>query len=140
MTSLFNLTSRSDIIGATASTLCFVHCLATPFLFVAQAGLTVGEELHPWWWGTLDIVFLVISFFAVYWSARHSSKRWMKSALWLSWITLSFVVLNEKLSLISLWEEAIYPPALALIVFHLYNRKYCTCGKQQCCVDEELDA
>ncbi len=140
MTGLVNIKSRSDIIGATASTLCFVHCLATPFLFVAQAGLAVGEELHPWWWGTLDIVFLVISFLAVYWSAKHSSKRWMKYALWLSWIALTFIVLNEKAALIELREEAIYVPALGLIFFHLYNRKYCTCGKEQCCVDEKMNA
>ena len=126
MTSLAKLSSRSDINGASASTLCFIHCLATPFLFVAQAGLLIGEGAHPWWWGTLDLVFLVISAVAVYWSAKHSSKRWMKYALWFSWIALCFIILNEKVHLIALWEEAIYVPALGLIFFHLYNRKYCT--------------
>ena len=63
----------------------------------------------------------------------------MKYALWLSWMVLSFVVLNEKISLIPLWEEAVYVPALALVFFHLYNRKYCTCDQEQCCADEKLN-
>ncbi len=73
MTKVVNLTSKSDFIGVAASTLCFFHCIATPLIFVAQAGSAVMEEVHPWWWGTLDIIFLVISFFAVYWSSRKSS-------------------------------------------------------------------
>ncbi len=138
MISLVNLSSRSDIIGATASTLCFIHCVATPFLFVAQAGLASAEGSHPWWWGAIDVVFLTISFFAVYWSTKNSSKRWIKYALWSSWIALSFIILNEKVSLVPLWEEAIYAPALALVFFHLYNRKYFSCGEEHCNVDENI--
>ena len=134
------LTSKSDIVGALASTLCLVHCLATPFLFVAQAGIAGAGELHPQWWGILDLVFLVISFFAIWWSAKTTSQKWMRNLLWGSWGLLALIVLNEKIHLFPLAEQAIYFPSIALIFFHLYNRKYCKCSHEQCSTDEKLNA
>lgn len=135
MNQLLNLNSNSNIIGASASTLCLIHCLATPFLFAAHAGHVHGHHEHPFWWGTLDIIFIIISFFAVYWSAKHSSKKWMQYALWISWVLLCFVIVNEKLGLVHLIEEIIYIPSLALVGLHLYNRKYCQCGDEACCAN-----
>ncbi len=129
---LLNLTSRSDIIGATASILCFVHCVATPFIFVAHAGLALGEESHPWWWGTLDIVFLVISFFAVYWSSRTTSKTWVKFAFWFFWLFLSLFLMNERLGFMHLSEELIYLPTVGLILLHFYNRRHCRHADDSC--------
>lgn len=134
------LRSKSDLIGAFASGLCLVHCLATPLLFIAQAGMVEVGEVHPQWWGLLDMVFLGISFIAIWWSAKTTSKKWIRNALWLSWAALSIVILNEKMSLFPLLEQAIYVPATALVFLHLYNRKYCNCTKGQCCVDEEWNA
>ena len=133
---LINFTSKSDVMGATASALCLVHCLAAPFLFVAQAGVAIHGEGHPHWWGVLDLVFLVISLVAVYWSAKHTSKRWVYYAFWSSWLFLTFVVMNEKLSLAPLPEVLIFIPTVALIFIHLYNRKYCGCKDEACCVPE----
>jgi len=121
----FRITSKSDIIGSTASFLCLIHCIATPFLFVAQAEIIGHGEAHPAWWGFLDIVFLVISYFAVWWSSKTTSKSWIRYALWISWGVLTLIILNEKLSLVPLPEVAIYAPAISLIVLHLYNRKHC---------------
>ena len=129
--------SKSDVIGAWASGLCLIHCLATPFLFVAQAGLISHGESHPQWWGILDVVFLSISFIAIWWSSKNTSKQWMRIALWASWLLLCFVVLNEKLAIVPLAEQAIYVPAVGLIFFHLYNRRYCQCGEGDCRVDEQ---
>ncbi len=119
------LTSKSDLIGTTASTLCLIHCIATPFLFVAQAEMLGHDESHPVWWGILDIVFLVLAYFAVWWSSETTSKRWVRYGLWISWIMLTVIVLNEKLSFFHLPEAAIYFPTVSLIALHLYNRKYC---------------
>ncbi|MEO0571655.1 MAG: MerC domain-containing protein [Bacteroidota bacterium] len=121
----FRLISKSDIIGSTASFLCLVHCLVTPLLFVAQAEILGHGEAHPMWWGLLDVFFLVISYFAVWWSGQTTTKSWIRYALWISWIVLTVIVLNEKLAVVPLPESAIYMPALSLIVLHLYNRKYC---------------
>ncbi|NAS10631.1 MerC family mercury resistance protein [Flavobacteriaceae bacterium R33] len=130
-----NLTSKSDFIGVMASSLCFVHCIATPLLFVAQAGSAVAGEVHPWWWGTLDLTFLLISFFAVYWSARKTSKKWVRYAFWGLWGALALIIINEKLELWRLAEEVIYLPTIGLIFLHFYNRRYCQCEDEHCCAD-----
>ena len=124
---IIDLTSKSDVIGAAASALCLVHCVATPFLFVVQAGVMSAGVGRPQWWGILDLVFLVISFFAIVWTNKVTTRRWVGLALWACWLLLALVVLNEKISLVPLAEEVVYIPALGLIFFHLYNRKYCKC-------------
>ena len=116
---------QSDRIGMLTSGLCLVHCIATPFLFVAQAGLSQGEGIRPGWWGSLDIIFLVVSLVAVYWSARNTSRRILRIAFWIFWAILAAIVLNEKWELIHLSEAVIYLPTLALITLHIYNHRYC---------------
>ena len=133
-----NINKQSDIIGAFASGICLLHCIATPFIFVSIAGIDHHEHHHaetPFWWSTIDIIFIIISFFAVKLSAKLSSKRWIKYALFSCWVFLSFVLLNEKLAILHLAEEIIYIPSIALIVLHIYNRKYCQCLDEDCCVN-----
>lgn len=129
------LTSKSDLIGIMASTLCFLHCLATPLLFVVYASSTVMPEVHPWWWGMLDVVFLAISFFAIYWSTQNTSKTWVKYAFWFTWVLLSLIVMNEKLGFWHLLDSIIYPPTLGLVLLHFYNRRHCQCEDESCCID-----
>ncbi|PRX57471.1 MerC domain-containing protein [Flagellimonas meridianipacifica] len=126
---------KSDWIGMFASGLCLVHCLATPFLFIAHAGIGIHGEAHPSWWGILDIVFLVLSFFAVYWSIRKTSQSWIKFGFGIIWLLLALIVLNEKFEMLYLPEAAIYPPTLGLIFLHFYNRRYCQCDDDTCCAD-----
>lgn len=126
--------NNSDIVGMFASALCFMHCLATPFLFVMQAGLSIGGGVHLWW-DALDILFLVISFSAVYWSAKNTSKRWMAYSFWSLWILMSLIVTNEKVEVGHLEEEAIYLPTLGLVLLHMYNRSNCRCEGDNCCTD-----
>ena len=133
MIKTFYLNRKSDILGSVASSLCLAHCLATPFLFVAHSGHVHGHHTHPFWWGILDMLFIGISLDAVYWSAKNTSKKWMRYALWFSWAFLSFVIINEKLGIFHLAEEIIYFPSIALVVLHLYNRKYCQCSNEDCC-------
>lgn len=114
-----------NAIGAMASGLCLVHCIATPFIFIAQSGLAAYSGNVPVWWQCIDYIFIVISFFAVFWSARKSSKDWMKKALWTSWILLSAIILSEKAHFVHLPHILLYFPALALVVLHIHNRKYC---------------
>jgi len=130
------LKQKSDILGTCTSLLCLVHCIATPFLFIAQTGSTVFSEVTPSWWKFLDYFFLAISFAAVYRTTQTTTINWIKPLLWFSWIGLSIVILNEKLELIELPEVAIFFPAIALVILHLYNKKYCNCNEDKCCVDE----
>jgi hypothetical protein len=84
----------------------------------------------------IDIIFLVISLVAVYWSAKSSSNTWVKIALYASWVLLTFLIINEKIEGIHLQEALIYVPAVSLIVFHLYNRKYCQCHADNCSIEQ----
>ena len=128
------LNAKSDIIGASASMLCLLHCLATPFLFVWYSGITAIREASFWWWGMLDLVFLIISFLAVYWSAKTTSKFWVKLVLWISWGFLSLAIINEKLSILPFGEMTVYIPTISLIFFHIYNRRYCKHSDNSCAV------
>ncbi|HAS47513.1 MAG TPA: MerC domain-containing protein [Microscillaceae bacterium] len=133
---------KSDLVGASASTLCLIHCVATPFLFVAEASVAHHHHGHghghtPLWWGLIDIFFIIISFVAVYFSAKTTSKNWVKYALFASWAFLTFIILNEKLEGIHLAEEWVYLPALSLVGLHLYNRRYCQCEDDGCEVPDK---
>ena len=131
---LLNTTiKKSDTVGAVASGLCLVHCIITPFIFIAQTCSVTCCTGTPIWWRAIDYLFLGIAFFAIYWSVQTTTKNWMKYALWGSWIALLFVIVNEKVNLVQLAQQAIYLPALGLVSLHLYNRKYCQCVEEQCC-------
>ncbi|NIJ45206.1 hypothetical protein FHR24_001645 [Wenyingzhuangia heitensis] len=126
---------KSDTLGALASSLCLIHCVATPFLFIAQTCATTCNGAVPHWWSFIDYIFLVISFFAVYKSTQETSISFIKPLLWFSWFVLFLIIANEKLELIILNEATIYIPALALIGLHLYNKKYCKCNVTKCCTN-----
>jgi len=126
---------KSDSIGVMASGLCLIHCLATPFLFVAKSCAVSCCAAAPIWWVLLDYIFLFVSFFAVYWSTLTTSNNLVKSALWLSWLLLSFILINEQMQWVSVPQYAIYLPAFALVFFHIYNLKYCQCQDTQCCIE-----
>jgi len=126
---------KSDSIGVMASGLCLIHCLATPFLFVAKTCAMSCCAAAPIWWVLLDYVFLIVSFFAVYWSTLTTSNDKVKSALWISWFVLSFILINEQIQLIFLSKYAIHLPAFALVSLHIYNLKYCQCQDRQCCAE-----
>ena len=119
--------SKSDTIGVLGSALCLIHCFVTPLLFVAHTNTIIHNWSMPLWWKWVDIIFLVISLYAVYHSANRTSSTWIKYALWISWGVLSFSILNEKIGLVHIPEIAIYSVASFLILIHLYNYKYCQC-------------
>jgi len=124
---------KPDTYGAIASSLCIIHCLVTPLLFIAHTSAIGNQETSPIWWNNLSYIFLIISFFAVARSARNTSKFYMKPILWLSWSALFLLVINEKIQLTPLPEIITYIAALSLSVVHLYNLKYCQCTSTKCC-------
>ena len=56
---------NSDIFGATSSSLCLAHCVLTPLLFLSPI----------WWWSSLNILFISVSFIAVYNSVKKTSRK-----------------------------------------------------------------
>ena len=119
---------KPDTLGALASSFCLVHCILTPVLLLSQ--------FSALWWGNLDYVFLGLSLFAVTKSAKQSAKQVMKPALWLVWLTLAFLLVNEKFHGIELPEILTYISAVSLAALHVYNLKYCQCETEDCCVNE----
>ena len=124
---------KPDIIGAIISTLCVVHCLLTPLLFVAQSYTAAHSHEAPFWWKNLDYVFILISVIAVYESTKKSTNKLIKAGLWMSWIMLFLLILNEKLVWIELDEIITYSVALTLSMLHIYNLNYCQCETENCC-------
>ena len=122
----------ADNIGMASTSLCLVHCILTPFIFIAQACAASCCAESPVWWRAIDFLFLVISFTAVYFAAKNSSKRWVKIALYLLFAFLSFFIINEHAGSLQLNRIFLYTPAFLLFALHLYNKKYCQC-KDECC-------
>ena len=124
---------KPDAIGAIVSTLCVVHCLLTPLLFVAQSYTATHSHEAPFWWKNLDYLFILISIIAVYESTKKSTNKLIKAGLWMSWIILFLLILNEKLVWIELDEIITYCVALTLSMLHIYNLNYCQCKTENCC-------
>ena len=128
---------NSDSVGAMASTLCMIHCLLTPFIFVVQSCTATCCASAPAWWVTFDYLFLVISFFAIFKSTQTTRSNAMKYALWTFWFLLLSLILNESLEVILLTKNILYFVAISLACLHIYNLKYCQCSESKCCVNHE---
>ncbi len=128
-----SILQKPDVLGATASVLCIIHCLATPLIFIAHTCAVGGGKSAPSWWGGLDYVFLVISFFAIKQSIKNSSKSIIKFALGFNWVVLFLLILNETFSWFYLPETVTHVVALLLALLHLYNVRYCQCKNEACC-------
>ena len=124
---------KPDTIGSIVSSLCIVHCLLTPLLFAAQSFTATQNDLVPFWWKNLDYVFITISMIAVYKSTEKSTNNVTKFGLWISWIILFLLILNEKIGWIELNEIITYLAALTLSALHIYNLNYCQCKTENCC-------
>ena len=127
------LHKNSDTIGFFTSLVCSIHCFATPFLFVAQSGL-ISSSIQPFWWESINYIFIALSFVAVYYSAKNTSENIMKPILWVCWLFFISVIFNEIIGLTEIPELFSYVSAFSLASVHVYNLKYCQC-KEDCCND-----
>ena len=123
-----------DTVGAINSSLCVAHCFATPFLFLTQAQTSLVElSSVPLWWQLLNYVFIIVSFFAVKRTVKNSSNELVKSLLWVSWVLLSALILNEEFEIMHMPELLTYFAGISLATLHVYNLKYCQCEDENCC-------
>ena len=123
-----------DTVGAINSSLCVAHCFATPFLFLTQAQTSLVElSSVPLWWQLLNYVFIIVSFFAVKRTVKNSSNELVKSLLWLSWVLLSVLILDEEFEIMHMPELLTYFAGISLASLHIYNLKYCQCEDENCC-------
>ena len=124
---------NSDRIGVVSSGLCMLHCFATPFLFLSQSSLIFISVDFKLTWFILNYFFLFISFIAIYHSVKNSSNRFIRIFLYLFWVVLSGLIINESLEIFSIPEAATYFSASSLICLHIYNLRYCRCDDEDCC-------
>ncbi len=123
-----------DTVGAINSSLCVAHCFATPFLFLTQAQTSLVElSSVPLWWQLLNYVFIIVSFFAVKRTVKNSSNDLVKSLLWVSWVVLTALILNEEFEIMHMPELLTYFAGISLATLHVYNLKYCQCEDENCC-------
>jgi len=122
------LRENSDNIGAISSTICAIHCMATPFLFIAKSCSTTCCEQTPLWWKTIDVLFLIISFIAIYYSFKNSNNNYIKLSLSINWLFLAFIIFNDFINFFTIPHWIIYIPAFILVFIHSYNKKYCLCN------------
>lgn len=126
------LLNKPDALGIAASTLCIIHCLITPFIFIAQTCTNICCEESPMWWKYLDFIFLIMSFIAIYYSSKKSTKTIIKVTLFVTWSMLFLLIFNERLTLFEVPKYATYFFALLLSGLHIYNLKYCQCNNNFC--------
>ena len=125
-----------DNIGIFAGTLCAIHCIATPFIFIAKACSSTCCSEAPIWWITIDYLFLIISFIAIYYTNKSTSKYWLKLCLWGSWFLLALSIVSHTINITYLPKNFIYIPTFLIIILHLYNLKFCKCQEDTCCVNK----
>tara|TARA_E500000331_G_scaffold185173_1_gene178221 strand:- start:8573 stop:8971 length:399 start_codon:yes stop_codon:yes gene_type:complete len=124
---------NSDYIGASTSGLCMLHCFATPLIFLSQsAAINISLDITFLWY-SLNYMFLLISFIAIYYSVKNSSNFLVKVLLYLFWLLLSALIINEALSIFPVPELYTYISAFSLSSLHIYNLKYCRCDDDECC-------
>ena len=122
-----------DSIGIVASTLCTIHCIVTPFVFIAKVCTATCCSDAPLWWLMIDYFFLLISFLAILFISKNITIKWLKTAFWVSWCVLLFSIVNHSLDILQLHKNFIYIPSSAIIILHFYNLQFCKCQNETCC-------
>ena len=131
----FQLQRKSDLLGAAASGLCMIHCMATPLIFISKACTATCCASAPLWWQLVDYLFLVISLVAIYYASKNSTNTYVKVGLYTSWVLLLGTILCERFLLGVVPASVVYIPALFIVILHIYNHKYCKCADDACCVN-----
>ena len=124
---------NSDRIGVVSSTLCMMHCFATPFLFLSQTSLIFMRVDLTISWYMINFIFLIVSFIAIYYSVKNSSNKFIKIFLYFFWSILTGLIINETMGFLSIPETATYLSAFSLICLHIYNLNFCRCDNDECC-------
>lgn len=125
---------NSDHLGAIAGVLCIIHCTITPLLFFINAELATKNTLLSL--QLIGYLFLVISFFAVYKSALHTTNKIVKVLFFVFWSILLFLILNESFGVFRIAETFTFLSAFSLSALHIYNLKYCQCNDENCCIND----
>ncbi len=134
---MIELLRKPDAIGSFTSTLCLIHCIATPFIFISQSLCTkICCAGAPIWWQSLDYIFVIISFFAIYRSTKTSTNKAIKILLWIVWVVFFTSIIAKSANFSNLFLNTTYASGITLALLHIYNLKFCQCCDDDCCIDK----
>lgn len=107
--------NKADFIGIVSSSLCLVHCIATPLLIAFGAGFIANP--------IFKYLFLIISFASIFKATENVNNTKIAMFLWASfWGFLFSTLLQEEYEWL---HYSGYFFAILIIVGHLLNIKYC---------------
>jgi hypothetical protein len=120
-----NSIKNPDLIGILASSLCLIHCLITPFLFLSNFLIMIrtsgGEHEALLLWKVLEFAFLILSFWAIHRVTHQKKSPWISFAMYTAWMILVISVLLELADVHFFEDQPKYMAAAVLIIVHLYH-------------------
>ena len=105
--------NKADFIGVLSSSVCLVHCLATPLLIAFGAGV-ISSPL-------VKYLFLIFSFSAVISTTKHQKFTKIAILLWISFLGFLFSNLLQEHYHYLHYTGCFF--AILLIIGHLLNSK-----------------
>ena len=112
---------KANFLGIISSALCLIHCLITPFIFITQCYSAQSNTNAPLWWNLIDLMFIIIAFFAIYVATKNTPNNYIKKGLWINWILVSVFIINEKVDYIQLPEIILYASTACLVILYIQN-------------------
>jgi len=113
--------NKADLIGILSSSICLVHCLATPLLLAFGASFITNPFFK--------YLFLIISFVSIFKANENITSKKISPLLWVSfWGFLFSTLFHEEYDWL---HYSGYLFAILIIIGHILNIKHCReCSKQ----------
>lgn len=113
--------NKADLIGILSSSICLLHCLATPLLIAFGAGFITNPFFK--------YLFLIISFVSIFKATENITSKKISLLLWISfWGFLFSTLFQEEYEWL---HYSGYLFAILIIIGHILNIKHCReCSKQ----------
>ena len=113
--------NKADLIGILSSSICLVHCVATPLLIAFGAGFITNP--------IFKYLFLIISFVSIFKATENITSKKISLLLWISfWGFLFSTLFQEEYEWL---HYSGYLFAILIIIGHILNIKHCReCSKQ----------
>lgn len=114
--------NKADLIGILSSSICLVHCIATPLLITFGAGF-ISNPIFKY-------LFLIISFVSIFKATVNLTNKKIALLLWISfWGFLFSALFQEEYH----WLHYTgYFFSVIIIIGHILNINYCrTCSKKK---------
>ena len=112
--------NKGDLIGILSSSICLVHCVATPLLIAFGAGFITNPFFK--------YLFLIISFVSIFKATENITSKKISLLLWISfWGFLFSTLFQEEYEWL---HYSGYLFAILIIIGHILNIKHCReCSK-----------